>query len=133
MDATAICVRDLMRTDVVTTEETASLVEVARKMRDLDVSSLVVERKNERDALGMITRKDVVEALVSAEGGESALLAGDVMTKPALSVSPDVSIALCMQMMRMVGVRRMPVVDGNRLVGILSNTDVFRHWVAALD
>jgi CBS domain-containing protein len=47
------------------------------------------------------------------------------MTKPALSVSSGLSISNCHQMMRMVGVRRLPVVDGKKLVGILSNADIF--------
>jgi CBS domain-containing protein len=47
------------------------------------------------------------------------------MTKPAITVNLGMSIYNCQLLMRMVGVRRLPVIDGNQLVGILSNTDIF--------
>jgi len=52
-----------------------------------------------------------------------------VMTKPAFTVSNGLSISNCHQMMRMVGVRRLPVVDGTQLVGIISNADIFAKLV----
>lgn len=133
MDTAGLCARDLMQRDVKTVTEKTTLRDAAKIMADGKVSSLVVERNDERDALGIITRKDVVEGLLSLEVSDSALLVEDVMAKPAISVTPDLSIRHCLQMMRMVGVRRMPVVDADKLVGVLSNTDVFRHLVASID
>jgi len=99
-------------------------------MLEGEVSSLVVERKDESDAFGIVTRKDIVEGLVSLEIDDGALLVEDVMAKPAITVPPDLSLGHCLQMMRMAGVRRMPVVDAKGLVGILSNSDVFKHLAA---
>lgn len=126
MDVTKVCARDLMQKDVKTVTERTTVLAAAKTMRDCGVSSLVVERNNERDALGIITRKDVVAALVDGKTGGGPQLVGEIMTKPTITVSPDLSIENCLRMMRMTGVRRLPVVDGNKLVGILSNTDVFK-------
>ncbi|MGD9161310.1 MAG: CBS domain-containing protein, partial [Desulfobacteraceae bacterium] len=82
------------------------------------------------DAFGIITRKDVVESLINAGTGETSILVKDVMTKPSLTVSPELSIFNCHQMMLMVGVRRMPVVEGNKLVGIISNSDILKNIVS---
>jgi CBS domain-containing protein len=94
-------------------------------MKDFNVSSLVVEPENDGDTFGIITRKDIVETIVMDPTGGISFTVDDVMTKPALTVSSKLSISNCHQMMRMVGIRRMPVVDGTELVGILSNTDIF--------
>ena len=132
MDATRLSARDLMRKDPRTIREAAPVLDAARMMRDFGVSSLVVERKDERDAFGIVTRKDIVRALLSIHGSGTAQVVADVMTKPALTVNPDLSIDHCLQIMRMMGVRRVPVVEGNTLVGILSNSDVFRRLVQDL-
>ena len=133
MNMPGLCARDLMQADVKTVTEKTSLRDAARMMHEGGVSSLVVERKDESDAFGIITRKDVVEGLVSIEIDDRALLVEDVMAKPAITVPPDLSITHCLQMMRMAGVRRIPVVDAEGLVGILSNTDVFKHLATNID
>jgi len=133
MDTAGLCAQDLMQSAVKTVSEKTPLEEAARMMHDGKVSSLVVAQNDPHDAFGIITRKDVVEGLVNVERNGAPLLVEDVMTKPAITLPPDLSIAHCLRIMRMVGVRRMPVVDGNKLVGILSNSDVFQHLVSNMD
>ena len=122
------CARDLMKKDVKTIREMDSINKAITTMIDLDVSSLVVERNDDNDAFGMITRKDIVEVLIpEIETGFEAMLVEDIMSKPVITVNPDLSISQCYQMMRMMGVRRMPVVNDKELVGILSSTDLFHY------
>jgi CBS domain-containing protein len=125
MDVNITRVEDLMQTDVKTVRKDEELLAATKMMRDFNVSSLVVEPEDDRDAFGIITRKDIVEAIVMDPTGGISLEVDDVMTKPALTVTSKLSISNCHQMMRMVGVRRLPVVNGTKLVGILSNADIF--------
>jgi CBS domain-containing protein len=125
MDVILTKAKDLMQIDVKTVQKEVKLLAATKMMRDFNVSSLVVEPENDGDAFGIITRKDIVEAIVMDPTGGSSLVVDDVMTKPALTINAGLSISHCHQMMRMVGVRRLPVVDGTKLVGILSNADVF--------
>jgi CBS domain-containing protein len=118
-----------MQTDVKTVRKDVKLLEATKMMRDFNVSSLVVEPENDGDAFGVITRKDIVEEMVMDPSGMISLEVDDVMTKPAFTVSMGLSISNCHRMMRMVGVRRLPVVDGTKLVGILSNADIFAKLV----
>jgi len=121
-----------MHAGVRTVTEDALLLDAARLMHDLGVSSLVVEQESASGALGILTRKDIVEALCSEMPGMAPLRVRDVMTKPAIYVTPELAIRHCMRLMRMAGIRRAPVVKNGRLVGVLSNTDVFR-WLVAND
>ncbi len=129
MDKKKLRVKDLMRTDVKTVHKGETLSTVTKMMRDLGVSSLVVDPDDDGDAFGIITRKDVVEAIVMDENGWESLMVDDVMSKPAITTNTSLSISNCHQLMRMVGVRRLPVVDGTSLVGILSNSDIFAKLV----
>ncbi len=68
-------------------------------MSDAGVSSLIVERNDDIDALGIITRKDIVEVLMSEfETNGRSLRVKDIMSKPSITVSPNLSIFRCFQM-----------------------------------
>ncbi len=129
MDAKKLKVKELMRTDVKMVDKSTTLLEAAKMMRDLSVSSLIIEPDEEGNAFGIITRKDIVEAIVTEAFDGTLQLVDDIMTQPAITVSMDFSIYNCQQLMRMAGVRRLPVVQGADLVGILSNTDIFEQLV----
>jgi len=129
MDVNRIRVKDLMKADAKTVHKNATLFTAIKMMRDFGVSSLIIEPENDGDAFGIITRKDVIEAIVMDPAGGTSLLVDDVMTKPAITVNSGLSILNCHQMMRMVGVRRLPVVDGSKLIGILSNANIFAKLV----
>ena len=130
MDVNRIRVKDLMKADAKTVNKDITLLTAIKMMHDFGVSSLIIEPESDGDAYGIITRKDVVEAIVmDPAGGGASLLVEDVMTKPAITVNSGLSISNCHQMMRMVGVRRLPVVDGTKLIGILSNANIFTKLV----
>ncbi len=122
-------VKDFMQTDIKTIEKDASLSDAAKKMRETGVSSLIVNPEGDWDACGIITRKDIVESLVEEMLDIKMLFVEDVMTKPALTVNADLSIDNCLKIMRMIGVRRLPVTDGSALAGIISNSDIFTKLI----
>ena len=125
MNIEKLRVQDLMQSDVKRTNKSTTISKAAKMMRDSGVSSLIVEPDTDGDAFGIITRRDIIEALLSSTISGPAHLVEDAMTKPAITVNLGMSIYNCQQLMRMVGARRLPVVDGNQLVGILSNADIF--------
>ena len=130
MNAKTVKVGDLMNRDVKSIEKNTTIIAAGKQMIEKHVSSFVIPPDNELDAFGIITRKDVVENLITAGAGETSLKVKDVMTKPSITVNPQLSIHNCHQLMLMVGVRRVPVVEGNKLVGIISNSDILKNIVS---
>jgi signal-transduction protein with cAMP-binding, CBS, and nucleotidyltransferase domain len=122
-------VGDLMNSDVKIIDKNASIISVAKQMMESHVSSFIVMPDDPHDAFGIITRKDVVETFVNSGTGDTSLQVKDVMSKPCLCVHPELSVYNCFQMMEMVGVRRMPVTEGSKLVGIISNTDILNSII----
>ena len=121
-------VSELMHKGVRTVPESMPLSDAAHLMKELGISSLVVTREHHRDAFGIVTRKDIIEAFSGPTSCIGPMLVQDVMTKPAITVEPELSLAHCMQLMRMAGIRRIPIVKNGELVGILSNADIF-EWL----
>jgi CBS domain-containing protein len=116
-----ICNREV----VITTRE-ATLIEVAKLMREYHVGDVVVvdDRGDERVPVGIITDRDIVLAIVASEVNLDAVVAGDIMTPELLIAREEDSIWDILQRMRSHGVRRLPVVnDRGGLEGILSVND----------
>ena len=124
-----IKVKDLMEKNVKTIEKERNILNAAKMMRDHNVSSLIIKPDDSGDAVGIITRKDILEALPDDLADDVFRTVEHVMTKPAITINSNLSIYNCQQLMRMVGVRRMPVVEGTDVVGILSNSDIFMKLV----
>lgn len=131
MDIKKLRVRDVMRSDVKTVERDLLLPEAARRMHELQVSSLVIEPEDDSDAFGIITQKDILNVMIMAGEDDFASQVSDVMTKPAITVGPGLSVENCLLLMRVAGARRLPVVEGEKLIGIISNTDLFAQLVKA--
>lgn len=125
-------VKDIMQKKVHTIAKKETLTAAAKKMIDLKASSFVVEPADDSDTFGIITRKDMVEALMMDVEEELTYTVEDVMSKPAITIDANISIPNCLKMMRMVGARRLPVVQNGKLIGIISNTDVFRTVASEL-
>jgi len=126
-------VRECMQRDVRIISRKYTVAAAARELTRQRVSSFLVEPLDQNDTYGIITRKDVVETLISDYSDENVLLVEDVMTHPVISIGPDLSVQLAQQTMRMVGVRRLPVIEDGRLVGILSNSDILAALVPTGD
>lgn len=122
-------VREIMRRGCVMIKSDATVSEAIRRMQVAKVSSLIVEPRGKGDAYGIVTRKDIVGRAV--EPGPKRFNFSDrrvfeLMTKPIVTVSPGIKCKYAVRLMMREGVRRLPVFDGKEMVGILSDTDVFR-------
>ncbi|MDA8164429.1 MAG: CBS domain-containing protein [Desulfobacteraceae bacterium] len=124
-------VRDLMRTEVKTINKDAELAEAARMMYESRLASLVIKPEDDSDAFGILTRKDIFEALLLDGTGECSSRVEDMMSKPAITVTPGLSIENCLRLMRVAGARRLPVVEGTKLLGIITSTDIFDRIVSS--
>ena len=123
---------DLMSHEVLTIEASEPLRAAAKRMNDKHVHCLVVPAARPGACVGIITVKDIVQLLCDGESGVlDELLVADAMSTPAVSVQHAFTIADCLRLMRISGVRSAPVLDGVKLVGLLSFTDVVRR--AALE
>jgi len=118
---------DLMTSQVLTIEGDETLRAAAAKMNAHHVHCLLVPHNESQRCVGIITAKDIVQVLCEGEVGMlDHLLVADAMTAPAVSLQRAFLIADCLRLMRMSGVRSAPVLEGTRLVGLLSFTDVLR-------
>lgn len=116
---------DVMKKPVVDIYPDATVADAIQKMKQSNVTSLLVQRKSPGDTWGFISQTDIVEKVV-AEGLEPAdTLVRDIMTKRVITVSPNFSLMDCAALMARADIHRVLVFDGQDIVGIVSGSDIF--------
>ena len=115
-------VRDAMTQDPRSIGASASVVEAARLMREQHIGALPVT-EDER-LVGMITDRDITTRVVAQSAAPETTSVGDVYSHDLISVEPDNGLDEALQLMARHQVRRLPVVENGRLVGIVSQADI---------
>ena len=121
--------RDLMTPDPTCVKEDQTLADAARMMRDLDVGALPICGNDDR-LKGMLTDRDIVVKCIAEGGDPTTATAGSLAEGPPLTIGADVDIREALEVMQDQQVRRMPVIDEHRLVGIISQADIARELSA---
>ncbi|MET7903978.1 CBS domain-containing protein [Streptomyces sp. NPDC005355] len=115
-------VKDVMTRAVISVRPDASLVEAAQLMRAQDIGDVIVALDG--DLLGVLTDRDITLRAV-AEGVDPLVVSCHaVCTADPVTIGPDEEVAEAVTLMRQHGVRRLPVVEAGRPLGIVSLGDV---------
>ncbi len=117
-------VEDLMVRDVVSISCMATLRDAMNRMRERSVKSLVVEKRHDSDAFGLITYTTVLRTIVQEEGDVDLINVYDVATKPALSVPAQLEVRHAVSMMLNFDIKRLVVTSNNELRGIITMNDI---------
>jgi CBS domain-containing protein len=140
-------IADIMTPYPITADAGASIAEAIRLMLECHVGGLPVVHR--RLLVGIITRADVLDHLLPATRRRwwtvltdherlarecqraRGTTVGEVMTRPAISLAPDETLAVAAQLLRDHRIGRLPVVDHGRLVGIVSDADLLQSLAGA--
>jgi predicted transcriptional regulator len=117
--------RDVMKTELVYIDGSATVSDAVQMMRQKSVTSLIVNRRTPDDAWGIITQKDVVSKVVDPGKSAADVHVHEIMSKPLVTVAPGLALKYCARLFRVTGIRRAPVFDGKAILGLLSNTEIF--------
>ncbi len=116
-------VKDIMKKNVITIDEAESIQDAAQMMTDANVGCVIVTRKD--DPVGIITERDFVTK-VAAEGRPLFTEISEVMSLPLTVIDPDETVWDAAEIMRTKGIHKLPVQEGNEIVGIVTTTDLVK-------
>jgi CBS domain-containing protein len=117
--------RDIMTADPACVAEGETVINAARRMAELGVGSLPICGSDNR-LRGMLTDRDIVVKVLAEGLDPAATKAGDLAQGEAVTIGADDEAAEILRTMGRYQVRRLPVIDGHRLVGIVALADVAR-------
>ncbi len=112
-------VQDIMSSPVETISRNATVSDAATKMRDDDISALIVTTSTP----SIITSTDILDAVAAGEDA-SDLDVTDLMTESVETVPPELQVEEAAAMMTNFGINHLPVVERGDYVGMISSTDI---------
>jgi signal-transduction protein with cAMP-binding, CBS, and nucleotidyltransferase domain len=115
-------VRELMTPQPVLLQDSASAVDAARSMRDQNIGDVIVVKNGE--ICGVVTDRDIVVRVIADGRDPASVTLGEICSSDVATVEADENIDTVEKMMREKAIRRVPVVEGGRPVGVISLGDL---------
>ena len=116
-------VKDMMKTNVVSMDSSMTVKDAAEMMSDTKIGGIVVMENNVTS--GIVTERDIVRRVV-AKNKEYSTKLKDIMSSPVITINSDETVWELAQLMKVKRIHRVPVISGNKLVGMASTTDLAR-------
>ena len=126
-------VRDCMRTDVTEVDGQLDVLSALKIMKKVGTTSLIVKRRDENDEYGMLLFSDVAKKVIAENRAPERVNVYEVMVKPVPTIRPDMEVRNCARLFENCGISHAPVVENEKIVGIVSHYRLVLHGLRDLD
>jgi CBS domain-containing protein len=121
----ATVVRDIMTKNIVMIDHDKTALEAAKIMTEKGISSLFVVKDNH--PIGIVTERDFIKKICARELSITQVKMSDIMSKILTTADPNTPIEVAIQRMVNHKIRRLPIMERGKLVGIITVTDLAKH------
>ena len=128
-----IRVKDVMKKEVDIVDGKMTVMEALEKMRHVETKSLIVEKRNDDDEYGMVLLSDIAKNVLAKDRSPNRVNIYEIMSKPVVSVDPNMDIRYCARLFEHFGLARAPVIECRKIVGIVSFTDMVLRGLVEFD
>jgi CBS domain-containing protein len=129
-DSAAILVKDIMSNDIISVNSFTSIRDAIKKMDDAKVGSVLVMDKN--ILLGIITDRDFA-IKIAVQSCSLDVPVKDIMPSAVYTISPDDTIWQAADLMHIRNIKKIPVVDKDKVVGVITATDLVNNFAIATE
>ncbi len=130
-----VVVRDVMKTQFDLISSRITVREALETMRHVETKCLIVDKIDDSDEYGIVVIADIAKQVLAKNRSPDRISVYEVMTKPAITVHPEMDIRHASRLFAQIGLSRAPVVDGRNqeILGIVSYTDMVIHGLLKLE
>jgi predicted transcriptional regulator len=119
-----IRVRDVMKSDVDIMDGMRTVTEAMSAMKFPDTRTIIVDKRHDDDEYGVVMFRDLAKRVLARDLSPSRVNIYEIMSKPVLSVNPEMDIRYCTRLFDRFGLSRAPVLENNIIIGLVSYTDI---------
>ncbi|HHJ16794.1 MAG TPA: CBS domain-containing protein [Gammaproteobacteria bacterium] len=130
-DGKLVRVRNVMKTDFDMIDGKLTVEDALRTMKHVETKTLLVDKRHDDDEYGMVLLSDIAKQVLAKDRSPKRVNIYEIMAKPVVSVQPEMDIRYCARMFEQFGLSRAPVLEGGKVIGIISFTDMVLHGLAA--
>ncbi|HEY9645888.1 MAG TPA: CP12 domain-containing protein [Chroococcidiopsis sp.] len=116
---------DVMTKNAVTIRGSATVADAVKLMKERNLHALIVDRRHEQDAFGIVTETDIVYKIAAYGKDPTQVKVYEIMTKPCIVVNPDLGVEYVARLFANTGIHQAPVIKGE-LLGLISISDILK-------
>ena len=117
-------VRDVMKSEVDVFDGMLTVTEALKSMKFPDTRTLVVDKRHDDDEYGVVMFRDMAKKVLARDQSPNRVNIYEIMSKPVLSVHPDMDIRYCTRLFDRFGLSRAPVLENQKIIGLVSYSDI---------
>jgi signal-transduction protein with cAMP-binding, CBS, and nucleotidyltransferase domain len=129
-DKTPIRVRDVMKSNYDLVDGILTVSEALEKMKHVETKSLIVDKRHDDDEYGIVLMSDIARDVLARDRAPERVNIYEIMSKPVVSVDPQMDIRYCARLFDKFGLSRAPVVEHGKIIGMVSYTDMVLRGLA---
>lgn len=119
MDTTIIKARDVMIEKHLELDGTATVKEALSVMRENDADVIIVKKRNEHDAYGIVLLVDIAKKVLAQDRSLERTNIYEIMSKPVITLEPEMNVKYCARLFDNFGLSSAPVVEAGKVLGIV--------------
>ena len=119
-----IRVRDVMKSEVDVVDGMLTVTEALNTMKYPDTRTLIVDKRHDDDEYGVVMFRDMAKKVLARDHSPNRVNIYEIMSKPVLSVHPDMDIRYCTRLFDRFGLSRAPVLENQKIIGLVSYSDI---------
>ena len=125
-----IRVRDVMSNTYVMIDGLTTVKEGIQLARQHTVKALIVNKRHDDDEYGIVLMNDIAKKVLGQNRSSERVNIYEIMTKPALSVAPDMNVKYCARLFERFGISRAPVIEAGKVLGMVSYNNIVLNGMA---
>ena len=124
MQKKIIKARDVMHTKHLEMDGMATVKAALDSMRAEKANVVIVKKRHEHDAFGMVLLSDIAKKVLAADRAPQRVNVYEIMSKPIISLEPDLNVRYCARLFERFGLAYVPVIDNGKVLGIVSYNEL---------
>ena len=128
-----IRVSDVMKSRFDMIDGKVTVADALKRMKHVETKTLIVDKRHNDDEYGIVLLSDIAKHVLAVDRSPDRVNVYEIMTKPVITVRPDMDIRYCARLFDRLGLSRAPVLDQGEVVGIVSFTDMILRGFFRID
>jgi len=115
-----LSVADVMNTEYLLLSGMATVAEALKEMQPINAHAVIIDKRTDEDEYGFVLTSDIAKHVLAKNRSPERVNLYEIMTKPVLSVDPDMRIRFCARMLEHFGISSAPVVKDGKIMGVVT-------------
>jgi len=128
-----IRVRDVMKDKVDLVDGMTTVQDVLKKMKNIETKCVIIDKRHDDDEYGILLIADIAKQVLAKDRAPDRVNVYEVMSKPVVTVDGGMDIRYCARLFDKFGLSRAPVLENNKVIGIVSFTDMVLKGMVNID